>query len=547
MPPAAPVVDRDDDASDEARSRAAFLAEDFTTTVAIPQAGHARFSCRKLWAFTGPGFLMSIAYLDPGNLEGDLQAGTQCGYDLLGVLFWASCLGLLLQLLSMRLGIVTGKHMAEVCRDEYPFVPRILVWLMVECAVVGSDIQEVLGSAIALAVLTRGVLPLWAGVLITLLDTFVFLMLESYGIRKLEALFSVLIATMAVTFGIEFFLAEPNAWDVTKGILAPNPFKPANRLPAIGLIGSVIMPHNLYLHSALVKSRQIDHEQPAEVRDGIRYFTIESTVAIFLSFIINTFVVGTFAASATWGSECTSAEPLGLSNAGEYLQCKYGAAALWIWGAGLLAAGQASTCTGTYAGQFIMQGFLDLHLAPWKRALLTRSIAIVPAALVSLFYHSKVDALNDALNSLQSLLLPFAILPVLYFTSRRRVMGAFVTSWGHRAFCWATTLVVLGINVAGCIQFLEDNVGANPTALVPLAIFGLYYGLLVAFLVAPHRLGRALARLWLCLRLGRREAGPGPWLEPKPDDDQPVALSSFTTESLEAADTDQLVTKPPTP
>lgn len=514
-----------------------FLAEDFTTKVAIPDdlEGGA-FQWRTLWAFTGPGFLMSIAYLDPGNLEGDLQAGATCGYDLLGILLWASVLGLLLQLLSMRLGIVTGRHLAEICNREYPMVPRVGVWLMVEAAVIGSDIQEVLGSAIALSVLTRGYCPLWLGVLVTLLDTFVFLLLESYGIRKLEALFSVLIGVMALSFGIEFFASEPVALDVLSGVAVPRPFKPDNRLPAIGLIGSVIMPHNLYLHSALVQSRAVDPTHLNKVRSGINYFTIESSIAIFVSFIINIFVVGVFAASAQWGPTCAMEEPLGLTNAGAYLECKYGQFALWVWAVGLLAAGQASTCTGTYAGQFIMQGFLGLRLPPWKRALLTRSIAIVPAALVSLLETDKVDSLNSSLNNLQSLLLPFAVLPLLYFTSRPGIMGSFITSWPHRFLCWAIAAAVLAINLGGVAQFLAHSIDVPAWSYVPMALFAVLYLGLVVFLLVPHHVSR-----WLSPLLGGggfKDVIINPSTRPGEDDD------GFSREHSDlAGDTDQLLSR----
>lgn len=213
------------------------------------------FSWRKLWAFTGPGFLMSIAYLDPGNIESDLQAGTIARYNLLWVLVWSTFFGLIVQRLSARIGTVTGMHLAELCSRRFPIVPRILLWLMTEIAIIGSDMQEVIGTAIAINLLSNGKIPLWGGVLITIVDTFTFLLLDKYGLRKLEAFFGTLILIMSVTFGYEFFAVGPEVVDIGEGIIIPwcKNCRPDAVTQAVGIIGAIIMPHNLYLHSALVK------------------------------------------------------------------------------------------------------------------------------------------------------------------------------------------------------------------------------------------------------------------------------------------------------
>nr|CAD7423556.1 unnamed protein product [Timema monikensis] len=255
------------------------------------------FSFRKLWSFTGPGFLMSIAYLDPGNIESDLQSGTVAKYKLLWVLLSATVVGMFMQRLSARLGVVTGLDLAEMCYQKYPTIPRFGLWLMVEIAIIGSDMQEVIGTATAIYMLSSKVIPLWAGVLITIVDTLTFLGLDQYGLRKLELLFGVLIALMAVTFGYEYVVSTPSQGDVVKGMFYPwcEQCDSSALLQAVGIIGAVIMPHNLYLHSALVKSRHVDKHSTEKVREANMYYFIESATALFISFIINVFVVSVFA------------------------------------------------------------------------------------------------------------------------------------------------------------------------------------------------------------------------------------------------------------
>ncbi|KAK9049746.1 hypothetical protein SSX86_031285, partial [Deinandra increscens subsp. villosa] len=385
------------------------------------------FSWRKLWLFTGPGFLMSIAFLDPGNLEGDLQAGAIAGYSLLWLLLWATAIGLLVQLLSARLGVATGRHLAELCREEYPNWAGKLLWIMAELALIGADIQEVIGSAIALKILTNGFLPLWAGVLITAFDCFIFLFLENYGVRKLEALFAVLIAVMAISFAWMFGETKPNAKELLVGLVVPK-LNSRTIQQAVGVVGCIIMPHNVFLHSALVQSREVDPRKTGRVREAIRYYSIESTIALAVSFVINLFVTTVFA-KAFFGTAI--ADTIGLGNAGQFLEERFGGGLvpiLYIWAIGLLAAGQSSTITGTYAGQFIMGGFLDLRLKKWARALITRSCAIVPTLIVALIFDSSedtLDVLNEWLNVLQSIQIPFALIPLLCLVAKEDLMGVF--------------------------------------------------------------------------------------------------------------------------
>ncbi|XP_034388937.1 natural resistance-associated macrophage protein 2-like isoform X2 [Cyclopterus lumpus] len=389
----------------------------FEDKVSIPDNVSQVFSFRKLWAFTGPGFLMSIAYLDPGNIESDLQSGAKAGFKLLWILLGATIIGLLLQRLAARLGVVTGMHLAEVCNRQYPTVPRVILWLMVELAIIGSDMQEVIGCAIALNLLSMGSIPLWGGVLITITDTFVFLFLDKYGLRKLEAFFGFLITVMALSFGYEYVLVKPNQGELLKGMFVPYcaDCGPVQLEQAVGIVGAVIMPHNIYLHSALVKNSQCN---------------------------------------AT-GSPHTSLFPLNnntlevdIYKGGVVLGCFFGPAALYIWAIGILAAGQSSTMTGTYSGQFVMEGFLNLRWSRFARVLLTRSIAITPTLLVAIFQDVEhLTGMNDFLNVLQSMQLPFALIPILTFTSLTSIMNDFANGMVWKISGGIVILVVCAINM----------------------------------------------------------------------------------------------------
>nr|CAD1822635.1 unnamed protein product [Ananas comosus var. bracteatus] len=426
----------------------------------VGAGGAPPFSWRKLWRFTGPGFLMSIAFLDPGNLEGDLQAGAIAGYSLLWLLLWATTMGLLIQLLSARLGVATGRHLAELCRDEYPRWARVALWVMAEMALIGADIQEVIGSAIAIKIISGGWIPLWAGVVITAFDCFIFLFLENYGVRKLEAFFGILIATMGISFAIMFGETQPSAKELLLGIIVPKLHTKTIR-QAVGVVGCVIMPHNVFLHSALVQSRKINTGKKTRVREAISYYSIESTLALAVSFIINVFVTTVFA-KGFYGSQ--EAGNIGLENAGEFLQKKYGARLfpiLYIWGIGLLASGQSSTITGTYAGQFIMGGFLNLRLRKWVRAMITRSCAIVPTIIVALFFDTEnagMDALNESLNVLQSVQIPFVLIPLITLVSKEQVMGSFKIGPIAKVVSWVVVVFLIAINGYLLVTFFAAEV-----------------------------------------------------------------------------------------
>ncbi|XP_034143372.1 natural resistance-associated macrophage protein 2 isoform X2 [Esox lucius] len=496
-PPASPVAGTLDDEQ---------FSTYFEENIPIPDDVTKTFSFRKLWAFTGPGFLMSIAYLDPGNIESDLQSGAIAGFKLLWVLLVATIIGLLLQRLGARLGVVTGMHLAEVCHRQYPAVPRIILWLMVELAIIGSDMQEVIGCAIAFNLLSVGRIPLWGGVLITITDTFVFLFLDRFGLRKLELFFGFLITIMAISFGYEYVKVGPDQGELLKGMFLPycQGCGTPQMEQAVGIVGAVIMPHNIYLHSALVKSRQIDRRNNEEVKEANKYYFIESTIALFVSFLINVFVVAVFAEAFykktnkevnlqcnASGSPHTELFPMDdnplevdIYKGGVVLGCFFGSAALYIWAVGILAAGQSSTMTGTYSGQFVMEGFLNLRWSRFARVLLTRSIAIFPTLLVAIFQDVQhMTGMNDFLNVLQSLLvgetqqmktgskikqLPFALIPILTFTSMTSIMDDFANGLFWKIGGGVVVLIVCAINMYFVVVYVQS---LDSVALYVLAAF----------------------------------------------------------------------------
>ncbi|GIX71650.1 protein Malvolio [Caerostris darwini] len=477
----------------------------FQERVTIPETDNYKFNLRKLWAFTGPGFLMSIAYLDPGNIESDLQSGAIANYQLLWVLMWATVLGLLMQRLAARLGVVTGLHLAEVCQRRFPAVPRYLLWIMVEIAIVGSDMQEVIGTAIAFYLLSYKRIPLYAGVLITIADTFTFLLLDKYGLRKLEAFFGFLITVMAVTFGFEYFAALPPQKDVIEGLFVPwcSHCNAKVLMQAVGIVGAVIMPHNLYLHSALVKSRDVDRTNKNKVKEANMYYFIESGIALFVSLIINIFVVAVFAKglygktnayvynlciekNSTYSNVFTndnSTLEVDIFRAGVFLGCEYGDIPLYIWAIGILAAGQSSTMTGTYSGQFVMEGFLNLKWARWKRVLLTRCIAIAPTLFITVYSDiQNLTKMNDYLNALMSLQLPFALFPTLIFTSSKGVMGDFHNGIINKVIITLLGVTVIGINFYFVGQFTEENLPHHWAVYLGLSLYILFYVCFIVYL-----------------------------------------------------------------
>ena len=365
--------------------------------------------------------------------------------------------------------------------------------------------QEVIGTAVAIYLLSNRKIPLYGGVLLTILDTFTFLILDRYGLRKLDAFFGFLITVMAVTFGYEFFKVQPNALELGEGIVIPYCKDCSNDavLQAVGIVGAIIMPHNLYLHSALVKSRKINRKVKEEVNDANRYVFIEAIVALGVSLLINIAVTAVFAHElydktnedvlnicvATKDSRfdikgwANDTEPFDtdLYKAGIYLGCTFGAFAMYIWAIGIFAAGQSSTMTGTYSGQFVMEGFLNLKWARWKRVLLTRTIAIGPTLAVILTSDiNQLTGMNDYLNALMSLMLPFALLPTLTITCSSEVMGKFANGRTVKILSTIVSIIIIVINIYFVLNLVIENGSAFVYAIV--GVVGLLYALFVIYL-----------------------------------------------------------------
>ncbi|XP_054723736.1 natural resistance-associated macrophage protein 2-like [Uloborus diversus] len=482
------------------------LNEDFSDRIEVPEIQDHKFSFRKLWAFSGPGFLMSIAYLDPGNIEADLKNGIEGKYSLLWILLWATIAGLFIQRLAARLGSVTGLDLAETCRKRFAPFPRYVLWIMLEITIIGADMQEVIGTAIAFYLLSDRRIPLYGGVLLTIFDTFTFLFLDRYGLRKLEAFFAFLILMMAVTFGYEYGVVEADQVEVVKGLFVPGCAACTSRilLQAVGTVGAMITPHNLYLHSSLVKSRKIDRKCKEDVKDANRYYFIESAIALFISLIINIFVVSVFAAGMSGKTnrevmeKCRQADinvtdifkdnndtvDGDIYRGGIYLGCQFGPACMYIWAIGLLAAGQSSTMSGTYTGQFVMEGFLHIKWVRWKRVLLTRTMAILPTISMALYQDvNHVSGMNDFLNALMSMQLPFALLTTYLFTSSRTVMGDFANGVKSKLFMGVVTTFLIGLNLYFVNDFVGSNFPQSVTVYFFFCIYLIFYVAVVTYLI----------------------------------------------------------------
>ncbi|CAL0321974.1 unnamed protein product [Lupinus luteus] len=434
-------------------------------------------SWKNFFRYLGPGFLVSIAYIDPGNFETDLQAGAQFKYGLLWIILVASCAALVIQTMAANLGVVTGKHLAEHCRAEYPKVANIILWIIAEIAIVACDIPEVIGTAFALNMLFH--IKVWIGVLLTGLSTLILLALQQYGIRKLEFLIAFLVFTIAACFFVELGYAKPDAKEVLDGLFVPQLKGSGSTGLAISLLGAMVMPHNLFLHSALVLSRKV----PRSVRginDACRFYMIESAIALTVAFLINVSVIsvsGAVCSSSNLGAEDQkSCQSLDLNQASFLLKNVLGKWSSKLFAVALLASGQSSTITGTYAGQYVMQGFLDLRLKPWIRNMLTRSLAIVPSLIVAAIGGpNAAGELIIIASMILSFELPFALVPLLKFTSSKTKMGTHVNSIMLSAVTWIIGSFIMAINiyyiVSGFIKLLVHS-HLNVVAKVFLGMLG---------------------------------------------------------------------------
>lgn len=380
-----------------------------------------RTGWRKILSFFGPAYLVSVGYMDPGNWATDLAGGSQFGYKLIWVLLMSNLMALLLQSLSARLGIVRGRDLAQANRETYPKYINYALYGLAEVAIAATDLAEILGMAIGIQLLTG--MPLIWGVLITVLDTFLFLLLQRLGMRKMEAFIIALIAIIGISFLIEIILAKPDMSEVVKGFVPSIPNNTALYI-AIGIIGATVMPHNLYLHSALVQTRKIKRDD-AGIKRALKLNFIDSAIALNLAFFVNAAIL-ILAAAVFFNSGRTDVGKI--KQAHELLAPMLGSElAPILFAVALIAAGQSSTITGTLAGQIVMEGYLKLRIAPWMRRLMTRLIAIIPAVIVILINgEENIDSLLIFSQVILSLQLGFAIIPLIHFTSDKKTMGKFV-------------------------------------------------------------------------------------------------------------------------
>jgi natural resistance-associated macrophage protein len=461
-----------------------------------------QFRWKKFLSFVGPGFLMSLAYLDPGNIEADLELGSYTSYNCVWVLWWSTLIGLMLQEMSARLGVVTGKSLSVVCSENYSQFQSRLLYIMIEIAIIGSDTQEVLGSAIAIHILSGGAISLVTGCIMTGVDTFTFLALHYYGVRYLEAMVIVLILTITVCFSITWDEAVPdqNSAALMYGWVVPMLRRYAV-LPAAGTLGAVVMPHNLYLHSGLVLSRKVDRTSHKAKADAVRYNLMESTCALMVSFVINLSMVAVFShlffanscahvsqaclpdgvfkqQGGGRGETCGKDDlgehycgSIGLLTAAVALRDAVGPHAKYVWAIGLLCAGQASTITATFAGQIVMEGFLSLKMSPCARIAVTRAAALGPAVILAFSTSQKPSLLNNIngwLNILQSVQLPFAFLPLLRMIGDPKLVGRFANSNMQHAFCWLLAIFVLALNIFIVIDFVLTTAPTHGAAVFKL-------------------------------------------------------------------------------
>lgn len=396
---------------------------------------------RKALSFLGPAYLVSVGYMDPGNWATDLAGGSRFGYTLIWVLLMSNLMALLLQGLSARLGIVRGRDLAQANRETYPKFVNISLYVLAEVAIAACDLAEVLGMAIGIQLLT-GLSLAW-GVSITVLDTFLLLYLQKWGIRKMEAFIITLVGIIGISFLIEIILAKPHIGEIASGFI-PGPLNSDALYIAIGIIGATVMPHNLYLHSALVQTRKIDRTD-AGIRQAIRFNRIDSTIALNLAFFVNAAIL---IVAATVFYKTGNSQVGEIKEAHRLLPSFLGNLAPVLFAIALIAAGQSSTITGTLAGQIIMEGYLSLRINPLLRRLITRLLAIIPALIVILVYGEKnVDALLIFSQVVLSLQLGFAIIPLIHFVSDKETMGNFAIKPLVKIAAWLIAGVLVFLNL----------------------------------------------------------------------------------------------------
>jgi manganese transport protein len=434
-----------------------------TVAVPPPRAGF----WRQWRAFFGPAILVSVGYMDPGNWGTDLQAGAQFKYGLLWVVGLASLMAIFMQVISARLGVVTGRDLAQCCRDWYPRWTRWPNWLMSEIAIGACDLAEVLGSAVALNLLFH--IPLLWAVIITGLDVLLLLALQRFGMRTIEAVVLLLVATIGICYYIEIFAlpqTRPGFLEMGRALISPNFHHVGMVYVAIGIIGATVMPHNLYLHSALVQSRQLQKDEPS-MRQALRFNTIDSAGALTVAFFVNAAIL-VLAAMVFYGKDSLTVPGGHLVKFDEntdWIRVAYltlapllgTALASTLFAVALFASGQSSTITGTLAGQVVMEGFMHWRIAPWLRRLITRTLAIVPAVIIiGLRGDSSVTDLLTLSQVVLALQLPFAMFPLLQFTTSRMRMGAWKLGWFLLVAGWGSALLITAMDLYGLPESLKS-------------------------------------------------------------------------------------------
>ncbi len=418
-------------------------------------------------AYVGPALLVSVGYMDPGNWGTDLAAGAQFKYGLLWVVALASLMAIFLQVTAARLGVVTGKDLAQCCRDWYPRWTRWPNWLLCEVAIGACDLAEVLGSAVALNLMFH--IPLLWAVLITATDVLLLLALQRFGIRTVEALVLLLVVTIGVCYFIEIFVlpqTTPSFLEMGHALITPGLRQVGMAYVAIGIIGATVMPHNLYLHSALVQSRKLEKDERS-VRSAIRFNTLDSSLALSIAFFVNAAIM-VLAAMVFYGKDSVTVaggQVVRFGNDADWIRVAYltlapllgTAAGSILFAVGLLASGQSSTITGTLAGQVVMEGFMHWKVSPWLRRLITRGLAILPAILIiGIRGDSSVNDLLTLSQVVLALQLPFAMFPLLHFTSSRKRMGAWRSGWFLLIAGWGSAIAITAMDIYGLPESLKS-------------------------------------------------------------------------------------------
>ncbi len=436
-----------------------------SVAVPSPQAGF----WQQWKAFVGPAILVSVGYMDPGNWGTDLAAGAQFKYGLMWVIGLASLMAIFLQIMAARLGVVTGKDLAQCMRDWYPAWTRWPNWAMCELAIGACDLAEVLGSAVAINLLFH--IPLFWAVVITAFDVLLLLALQGMGMRMIEAIVSVLVATIGGCYCIEIFVlpqtTRPDFLEMGRALVVPTLSQPGMLYVAIGIIGATVMPHNLYLHSALVQSRKFDRTEPQAVRRAIAFNAIDATVALTIAFLVNASIL-VLAAMVFYGKQSVvvaGGQVVNFSPDSDWIRVAHltlapllgTAAASTLFAVALLASGQSSTITGTLAGQVVMEGFMHWRMRPWLRRMVTRMLAVLPAiAIIGIRGEGSVTDLINLSQVILALQLPFAIFPLLHFTCSRQKMGPWANGWFLTVAGWASALLITGLNLYGLPDSLKQ-------------------------------------------------------------------------------------------